>query len=768
MDWPRFWGQFTETIDKTSVQPITKFSYLRELLDFKVRRTIEALPFTPEGYNRAKSILNERFGKESEIVKAYVKEILDLPLISSANPRRINEFSEKLTYCVQALQTLNKLEQVNGAVSMTLDKLPAIRGDLVRTDPDWESWSFAKLSEAVRLWTRRNPVETNQRERDEQEEQTAKRNLRQQGRIFHMRRGADPKPRCWPCVYCGEDHKAAECTKVTDVSGRRQILLNKRLCFNCTTGNHRVAYCPSKSTCQQCHKRHHTSICDTPRQETNQPTPTRGIALTTNQIGEGLFPVIVIEVNGIKCRALIDSGAGSSYVSAKLIELLRLKPAEVQTKTIDMLMSSKVARLEVYDLELQSVNHQFSLSVKATKVNKTELLSIDNPNYRALIEKYSHLKGVHVNDDDTKAFLPVHVVLGSGEYARIKTETKPRIGQENDPIAELTKFGWFLMSPGKEFDKNIMLFAQTSQSDYEELCKLDVLGLRDTADQDQTVVFEEFKERLTRSPEGWYETILPWKPNHPDLPSNKENSLRRLQKLNRKLERECLTKDYDDIIKDQLAEGVIEKAPPVSQPKEFYIPHKSVIRKSAETTKMRIVYDASSRATPSSPSLNDCLYTGPVLQNKLWDILIQQRGYPVILAGDIRKAFLQIRIHESERDALRFHWRADAHSEIETYRFTRVLFGLAPSPFLLGGVLECHLNSWAEKYPEEAERLRRSFYVDDLLTGGQNLQQTQERKRIAEEIMRDATFELHKWHSNEPQLEDDPPHSSDEERSYAK
>ena len=244
------------------------------------------------------------------------------------------------------------------------------------------------------------------------------------------------------------------------------------------------------------------------------------------------------------------------------------------------------------------------------------------------------------------------------------------------------------MSPGQEFDKSVMLLTQTTQSNYEELCKLDVLGLRDSADQDQTVIFEEFKERLTRSPEGWYETILPWKPNHPDVPSNKENSLRRLQKLNRKLECDCLTKDYDDIIKEQLAEGVIEKAPPVSQPKEFYIPHKSVIRKSAETTKMRIVYDASSRATPNSPSLNDCLYPGPVLQNKLWDILIQQRGYPVILAGDIRKAFLQIRIHESERDALRFLWRADAHSEIETYRFTRVLFGLAPSPFLLGGVLE--------------------------------------------------------------------------------
>lgn len=82
-------------------------------------------------------------------------------------------------------------------------------------------------------------------------------------------------------------------------------------------------------------------------------------------------------------------------------------------------MSSKIAKLEVYDLELRSVNHQFSLSVKATKVNKTELLSIENPNYRTLIEKHPHLKGVNVYDDDTKASLPVHVVLGSGEYARI-------------------------------------------------------------------------------------------------------------------------------------------------------------------------------------------------------------------------------------------------------------------------------------------------------------------------------------------------------------
>ena len=103
------------------------------------------MPFTAEGYNRAKSILKTTYGKESEVIKAYTKEIMDLPHISNVNVKRIHEFSEKLMYCVQSLQTLGKLQRVEGNVAMTLDKLPAIRGDLVRTDPDWENWGLTTL-----------------------------------------------------------------------------------------------------------------------------------------------------------------------------------------------------------------------------------------------------------------------------------------------------------------------------------------------------------------------------------------------------------------------------------------------------------------------------------------------------------------------------------------------------------------------------------------------------------------------------------------------
>ena len=77
--------------------------------------------------------------------------------------------------------------------------------------------------------------------------------------------------------------------------------------------------------------------------------------------------------------------------------------------------------------------------------------------------------------------------------------------------------------------------------------------------------------------------------NHPDLPSNKSGSLKRLDNLVKKLERTGNYEKYQEIIEDQKEEGIVETAPVVSSDQEFYIPHKAVIRESAESTKLRIV-----------------------------------------------------------------------------------------------------------------------------------------------------------------------------------
>ena len=163
---------------------------------------------------------------------------------------------------------------------------------------------------------------------------------------------------------------------------------------------------------------------------------------------------------------------------------------------------------------------------------------------------------------------------------------------------------------------------------------------------------------------------------------------------------------------------------------------------------MRVVYDASAKERGDQTSLNDCLHPGPALQNLLWTVLVRNRIHPVAITGDLQKAFLQVRIREAERDALRFHWKPPGQSNIEVYRFTRALFGLTSSPFLLGAVINQHLTLWEDRYPEFVEEIRKSLYVDDILSGGATVQEAQTKKSKAKEIFQDARFNLHKWHSN--------------------
>ena len=207
---------------------------------------------------------------------------------------------------------------------------------------------------------------------------------------------------------------------------------------------------------------------------------------------------------------------------------------------------------------------------------------------------------------------------------------------------------------------------------------------------------------------------------------------------------------YDAIIKDQLSQGIVERVQGEPKGKEFYIPHKAVIRETAESTKTRIVYDASAHPNDKSPSLNECLKPGPALQNQLWSVLVRNRFHPIALSGDLKQAFLQVRIREADRDVLHFHWLKDLTTrEVETLRFTRALFGLSTSPFLLGGFIEQHLHNMEAAYPDEVEEIRRSLYVDDLISGGKTVAETENLKKSCVTIFGTARFELHKWPSKQ-------------------
>ena len=735
-NWPPFWNKFEAEIDKTELAPVTKFAYLKELVEPKVRADIDGLPLNTEGYERAKNIIKEEYGKTSEIVNAYVNNILELPTVTNADPNRVNSFYKTLLFNVQSLETLGKIERVNGMTRSVLDKLKGIKADLVRGQENWQDWDLPRLTQALKKWRDVNPATE---ENNVANKSTLPKRPEKKSPLYHAENRNQRL-----CVYCDDaNHISRDCTRVSTMDERKRMLARKRMCFNCTGPKHHAAECKSKMRCQKCGQKHHTSICNQGDQ----------LMTATGNKGRVVYPVVKVSVEGVLCRSLLDTGAGSSYASAALLEKLPKRPRAKEVRRIEMMLGSTTREVELSTIKVRSTDGSEELNVDVTKVERRELLMIDNPHYQKIINSYDHLKGVEMTDCDPKPHLPVHLILGASEYAAIKTSERPRVGLPGEPVAEKTKLGWTIMSPGTEIDHGNMLLTQTSHVDYAELCRLDVLGLEDTPEHDQRAVYAEFREQLVRHPEGWYEASLPWKGNHPPLPNNKEVSLRRLSNLHNRLRRLDVTETYAEIIGKQKSEGIVEVASDPPQGKEFYIPHKPVIRMGAETTKLRIVYDASSSAKPQVPSLNDCLYAGPPLQNHLWSVLVRMRFHPVLITGDLQQAFLQVRIKEEERDALRFHWKTSEHSEVEVLRFTRALFGLVPSPFLLGGVIECHLETWETHMPQLVAELRKSLYVDDLISGKPTVPEAQQLKEGAIKIFADAKFTLHKWHSNVAELE---------------
>ena len=163
------------------------------------------------------------------------------------------------------------------------------------------------------------------------------------------------------------------------------------------------------------------------------------------------------------------------------------------------------------------------------------------------------------------------------------------------------------------------------------------------------------------------------------MPSNYNASFQRLKGQVKKLgQTPSMYAQYNDIINDKVKEGIIERVSELETSGQIhYLPHRVVVREKAETTKVRVAYDASSKDKKSGVSLNDCLRVGPSLTPLMFDVLLRFRVNPIALVGNIEKAFLNIKIHPEHRDCLRFLCLNDIHAEnpeIITYRFNPFAF----------------------------------------------------------------------------------------------
>ncbi|GBM61411.1 hypothetical protein AVEN_70772-1 [Araneus ventricosus] len=153
---------------------------------------------------------------------------------------------------------------------------------------------------------------------------------------------------------------------------------------------------------------------------------------------------------------------------------------------------------------------------------------------------------------------------------------------------------------------------------------------------------------------GRYETKLFWDKNPNELHNNFEIAKRRFEKLCLRMkESNWLFNEYTTIVEDQLNLNIVEECFSNKEGNSFHMPHSAVVRTDMETTKVRMVFDASSTGKEYK-SLNDCLTPGPPLKSRILDVLLRFREFEYPFCSDIQGAFLTIGIAEEDRDYLRF------------------------------------------------------------------------------------------------------------------
>ncbi|KAK6761809.1 hypothetical protein RB195_022771 [Necator americanus] len=397
-----------------------------------------------------------------------------------------------------------------------------------------------------------------------------------------------------------------------------------------------------------------------------------GQAGVLNPTTEALEPVYVI----------LDTGADRSFISSSLAERLQLKDVDSSRLSINTFGAHKpfektcgITVLRMWDAE--RVPHTFTVTKIDTITKPLTRSRLSQEDNQFLFEN-----DIHLSINHTVEKIQPDILLGCADlFSLLKdglgAQTTLRSGLKAIP----SRLGYLISGRSGEELVNSESSVQVAQTialedtdndfaqTWEQFCEFEKSGVKEfsgpiTEELKQTgaEVWKAFEETIEKKEDGYY-LRLPWKKETSGLPDNKSTAYRRLQANLSKLRKDPnLLQQYDDTVKSQLELGIIEEVAEDLTVEEgevvHYLAHQAVVTPHKETTKLRVVFDASAHLS-NSPSLKDVLYQGPVILPKMWDILLLFRFGDVVIISDVEKAFLQVRLHPKGRNATRFITHVD-------------------------------------------------------------------------------------------------------------
>ncbi|XP_042911003.1 uncharacterized protein [Parasteatoda tepidariorum] len=735
----------------------------------RAARLVSSFPITADNYPRAIKQLKLRFGREDLLVQIYVRDLLSLVMKNATTGKNSPDLATLYDMLETKLRTLESLGRTKEKFADFLE--PLVESCL--PENVMQAWERSRISGNTDDVTSQRSLEKLMcflRHEVESEEMIS---LAREG--FGRDKGSGEKRNDYHksiqrdeptattliantsvgkknCIFFDRSHPSQDCQKIAEMSyeDRKSRVIQKRCCLVCLKSGHMAKRCHSIVRCLVFKRRHYTILCPDLRKGINSSSKDKIAGdeqksteiLFTNRSSEReiYLKTITIRLRNrdkeVCVRALMDNGFQRPYIEKSLAEELKLSPSGSEVFSQGLFGGGTSPASE----------HKRYVYAKIC----SELPRIQ---YRSLLADLAS-RGIEITDvgKDTP---PIRVLLGADVLGRILTG-KIEVLRSGVSAIE-TLLGWTILGLGRK-KKMVNLVALSLQNmELQKIWDLDVLGIENPVERKNKIQLKEetlihFRKTLRVSEDQRYEVSLPWLAGHPSLYDKYDIAESRLRTATKRLLNENYFDAYDAVFKQWESEGIIETVPKEQITKTgHYLPHRPVIKLSSNTTKVRPVFDASFKK-PGFASLNECLSVGPNLIHRILPLLLRFRSGALGVIADLKQAFLQIRLRVEDRDVLRFLWWEDAEcTTFKTYRHCRVVFGVSSSPFLLNATINYHLG--LQKFQTESlkntiDNLREGFYVDNLVTSVNNVDELEHLKSQAIQIMKEGGFELRCWASN--------------------
>lgn len=776
LEWITFRDLFVSLIHcNKSLDDVQRLQYLKCHLSGEAEQLLRNVPICSSNYHSSWEQLNKRYNNKKYMASCILKRFLSQKNISNESAQSLKDLLDTSNDCLNALKNLGinvdtwdfiviyilslkldsesrKLWEAN--ISEFSEDLPTLKQFNTFLEQRFRSLEFLDNKSSKNTVTKNVPVKT-----------------------LHVA--------SLSCIFCKSDHKLGNCKKFCneDVTSRRNFVQSNGLCFNCLGLGHTVYSCRLLTRCRLCKRKHHSllhakdvPVSTDPKVEPKQSVDTQQTQDDASNIvtncaatsrSHDLLPTALVKVTSgtgteATLRSLLDQCSQASYITESAVQLLGLKKYVSYKSSLRLGEDDKGCALTskyVVYFRLQSMyNPNFRLSVKAHVQKKlTSIL----PSNKIKFPLWKELEQYNLADPTWDTPGKIDILLSSSVYSKVLKQGLSR-GPPGSLIAQDSELGWILSGEitGKEENSETFNYV-TLEGDQNELIKRfweleETIVPKKHFTEEEQKCEEFYKQSTQRDPEGRYVVRLPFKTSTPQCVNGqtKDIALRRFLNLEKRLTKDSeLKRQYVGVINEYLDLGHAEIIPleQINKPDVVYLPHHAVIREDKATTKVRVVFDASSLGK-NGVSLNSELMVGPSLQADLRHTIMRWRMHPICIVADIVKMYRQVIVSTEDIDYQRLLWRQNPRDQIQHLRLLRVTFGTASAPYLAVRTLHQIALDEGEHFPIAREKTLTDFYMDDLMTGCQNIE---EGKNIYEQMIQllgKAGFELQKWNTNDSEL----------------